>query len=96
VVFRNRRDVFVTENLDMRVRPRFPQRLERRQSQDEIADRAAADHQNAIHPLISHKRKGENYATVNKRDGMKTPPAKNTPGAPVDLIAKHVRDRDPE
>src|SRR6266700_7708620 len=46
-IFRKYRNVLVTKNLDMRTRTGVPQRLERRQGENEIADRAAADHQNA-------------------------------------------------
>ena len=46
-------NVLVTKNLDMRTRPGIPQRFERRQGQDEIADCAAADHQYALeHRLV--------------------------------------------
>src|SRR4029077_14079445 len=47
-------------------------------------------------PLILRKRELENYTTVNQRDCMETAPAKNTASAPTNLIAKDVRDRDPE
>jgi hypothetical protein len=33
----------------VRLRPRVTKRFERRQSENEIADCAAADHQNAVH-----------------------------------------------
>src|SRR6516225_6534402 len=46
--------------------------------------------------LILRKREGENHAAVNERNSMQTAPAKNCSRAPVDLIAKHVRDCDPK
>ena len=42
-------NVLVAENLQLRLRPRVTKRFERRQSENEIADCAAADHQNAVH-----------------------------------------------
>ena len=42
-------NVLVAENLHVRLRPRITKRFERRQSENEIADCAAADHQNAVH-----------------------------------------------
>src|SRR6266480_7091035 len=53
------------------------------------AETAAAD-------LVLRKRIIENRATVSQRDGMQTAPAKNAPGAPINLIAKYVRNRHPE
>src|ERR1700694_651381 len=43
-----RGDVFVTEDLDPGSGIRVAQRLERRQHQNEIADRAAADYENPL------------------------------------------------
>jgi hypothetical protein len=40
---RERRDVRVTENLDMGIRMRIAQSFDRRQRQDEVANRSAAD-----------------------------------------------------
>ena len=48
-IFCKRCNVLVAEDLDMCLRPRVTKRFERRQSENEIADCAAADHQNAIH-----------------------------------------------
>src|SRR5438067_11136948 len=42
-------NVLVAENLHVCLRPRVTKRFERRQSENEIADCAAADHQNAVH-----------------------------------------------
>ena len=42
-------NVFVAEDFNMRSRPRVTKRFERGQSENEIADCAAADHQNAVH-----------------------------------------------
>src|SRR5262249_11511998 len=47
-------------------------------------------------PLILRKREPENHAAVNQRDRMETAPAKNTASAPINLIAKNVRNRHPE
>ena len=46
--------------------------------------------------LILRKREPENHATVNQRDSVQTPPAKNAARAPINLIAKDVRNCDPE
>src|SRR5438477_11242428 len=46
--------------------------------------------------LILHKGEGEDHAAVNERGSMQTAPAKDCSRAPVNLIAKHVRDRDPK
>src|SRR5206468_10502286 len=51
-ILRKHRNVLVTEYLDVRTRSGVPQRLERRQSQNEITDRATADHQNALHKFL--------------------------------------------
>jgi hypothetical protein len=40
--------VFVAKNFDLRIRIRFAQRCERRESENEVANRAAADNQNAL------------------------------------------------
>ena len=48
-VFRERRNVLVTKNLDVCIRTGVTQRLERWQCQDEIANCAAADYQNVVH-----------------------------------------------
>ena len=42
-------NVLVAENLHVRLRSRVTKRFERGQSENEIADCAAADHQNAVH-----------------------------------------------
>jgi len=42
-------NVLVAENLHVRLRPRVTKRFECGQSENEIADCAAADHQNAVH-----------------------------------------------
>jgi hypothetical protein len=46
--------------------------------------------------LVLRKREPENYAAVNQRDNMQTAPAKNTASAPINLVAKDVRNRYPE
>jgi hypothetical protein len=43
------RNKLVAENLDVRLRPRITKRFEGGQSENEIADCAAADHQDAVH-----------------------------------------------
>src|SRR3954464_1650818 len=109
----------------MCLRPRVTKRFQRRQSENEIADCAAADHQNAVHLscvatplsavfmnrnsaelrqvrhysepcLVLREREPENYAAVNQHDGMQEAPAKNAASAPINLIAKDVRNRYPE
>src|SRR5437763_15188522 len=42
-------NVLVAENLHVCLRPRVTKRFERRQSENEIADCPAADHQNTVH-----------------------------------------------
>jgi hypothetical protein len=41
--------MFVPEDLNVRVRISIAQHLQRWQSEDKIANRSAADHQNAVH-----------------------------------------------
>ena len=47
-LLRQRGDVFVTEYFQVRLREPIAQQLDRRQGQNEIADRAAADDEDAI------------------------------------------------
>ena len=50
--------MLVAENLHMRLRPRITKRFERRQGENEIADRTAADYQNAVHACAgAHERR---------------------------------------
>jgi hypothetical protein len=51
-VFSKHGDMFVPEDLNVRVRISIAQHLQRWQSKDKIANRAAADHQNAVHVSI--------------------------------------------
>src|SRR5262245_42852716 len=44
-------NVLVAENLHMGLRPRVTKRFECRQGENEIADRTAADYQNAVHAI---------------------------------------------
>ena len=46
--------------------------------------------------LISRQRECENHAAINERDCMQETPAENAARAPVDFIAKQVRDRNPK
>jgi hypothetical protein len=48
-VFSKRRNVPVTKDFDVRIWTGVAQRFEGWQSENEIADRAAADYQNAVH-----------------------------------------------
>src|SRR4029079_5949431 len=63
---------------------------ERRNQSSSLSDsRTATD-------LVSRKREPENYESVSQHDRMQATPAKNTASAPIDLIAKDVRNRHPE
>jgi len=119
----------VTKDLDVRIWTGVAERLKGWQSENEIADRAAADDQNAVHLscvatalwavfIVKSKRvcgdrpqaggysgnavsilpecEGENHTAIDQGQSMQTAPAKNAPCTPVDLIAKDVRDCDPE
>ena len=46
--------------------------------------------------LVLRKREPENHAAVNQHDSVQAAPAKNTASAPINLIAKDVRNRHPE
>ena len=46
--------------------------------------------------LVLRKREPENYAAVSQHDSVQEAPAKNTASAPINLIAKDVRNRHPE
>src|SRR5207342_917306 len=46
--------------------------------------------------LVLRKREPENYAAVNQHEGVQAAPAKNAASAPINLIAKDVRNRHPE
>ena len=46
--------MLVAENLDVRLRKLIAQELDRRQRENEIADRAAANDENAIHIALPH------------------------------------------
>ena len=46
--------------------------------------------------LIPRTRDCENHATIDERNRVQEAPAENAPRAPVNLIAKHVRDRNPK
>ena len=50
-LLRKQCNVLIAENFDLRLRPRITKRFERRQSENEIADCAATDHQNAVHAI---------------------------------------------
>ena len=93
-----RGDLFVAENFDLRTRVRFAQCFERREGENEIANRAAADNQNALQcaGLILRKRAGENRDPVDRRDTMEHAPARVVPRAPVDLVAEQVRHCHPK
>src|SRR6186713_913531 len=52
--------------------------------------------QTAATALVLRKREPENYAAVKQGNGVQTAPAKNTASAPVNLIAKDVRNSHPE
>jgi len=52
-IFREHRDVLVTKNLNVRIRVGVTERLDRWQGKNEIADRAAADDQNALEHRLS-------------------------------------------
>src|SRR5882724_202503 len=47
-------------------------------------------------PLILRKRERENHTAIDQGDSVQTAPAKDATRAPVDLIAKDIRDRDPK
>ena len=80
-------------------------KLDRRQCEDEIANRAAADDQNAIHRFRSERAYGQYRID---REGRESPrrrasrgrvsstPARRAARAPVDLVAQQVRHRYPE
>jgi hypothetical protein len=115
-------NVLIAENFDVRLWPRITKRFERGQSENKIADCAAADHQDAVHAsavaafcerrnssrwrfigghnrrynLILRKREFENHAAVNQHNGMQKAPAENAASAPIDLVAKDVRNCHPE
>src|SRR5215470_2205236 len=46
--------------------------------------------------LVMPKRERENHAAVDQRDCVQKAPAKGAPCAPVNLIAQHIWDGDPE
>ena len=46
--------------------------------------------------LVLRKREPENYAAVNQHEGVQAAPAKNAASAPINLVAKDVRNRHPE
>src|SRR2546423_5692473 len=52
-IFGQGRDVLVTENFDVRAWIRVAQSFDCRKSENEIADRAAANHEDAIHRPIN-------------------------------------------
>jgi hypothetical protein len=49
-ILRQGGDVRISENLEVRLRKTISQKLDRRKRQDEVADRAAANHEDPIHP----------------------------------------------
>src|SRR5215472_8145494 len=46
--------------------------------------------------LVLGKREFENHAAVHQRERMQAPPAKNTTCAPINLVAKDIRNCHPE
>ena len=80
--------MLVTEDLDMRLWIRIAKRLERWQGENEIANRAAADNEEAFQFLISRKRKREDDNAVTESDPVQKAPLGGVPGAPVDLVAQ--------
>jgi hypothetical protein len=97
-LFGQNRNVFVSENFNVRVRMRVAQRLHCRQSQDEITDRATANHQEPIQSAKSvlGERTGKNGDAVNCGDAVNGVPARVAVRAPIDLVAQQIRHRHPE
>src|SRR5438876_12105631 len=58
--------------------------------------RVASAPETAATYLVLCKRESENHAAVNQRDSMQTAPAEDTASAPINLVAKDVRNRHPE
>src|SRR6266487_1296832 len=54
------------------------------------------DHSYRSRPSVSRKRKCENHAAIDERKSVQETPAEDAPRAPVNLIAKHIRDRNPK
>ncbi len=89
-ILSKRRDVFVAENFDVRVWIGVAQCLQRRESENEIADRAAANDKNPsqLARLILSEGAAENRQTVSRRDTVHRAPARVAVRAPIDLVAQ--------
>jgi len=62
-IFRQHRDMLVTEDLDVCARICMAQRLQHGQREDEIANRTAADHKNPVHSILCFVRRSWSAAT---------------------------------
>src|SRR6266496_1351204 len=65
-------------------------------SAETIVSHGLGGHRPPLQFLILPEREGKNHTAIDQGESMQTAPAKNAPCTPVDLIAKDVRDCDPE
>src|SRR5436190_13850014 len=98
--FRERGDVPVAEDFQVRFGEPIAQQFDRGQSEDEVADRAAADDENAIHRngprssiaatgrSVTHHGAGENGCAVDKDQAVGEAPTAIRARAPTNLIAQ--------
>ena len=89
-ILSQRRDVFVAENFKVRVWISVAQCFQRRESENEIADCAAANDKKPpqLARLVLGKGAGENRQTVSCPDTVNCAPAGAAVRAPIDLVAQ--------